>query len=443
VSTVLVIPGSLPPLARRSFGPNLGRMMGSLAILSVLSGAVDLTGVTNAAAQQPPPVSGRITDAETGLGVADATVTLAGTDIGVLTDGRGLFFLPRLEPGEYELRVEHIAYGVFVDSLRVEESSALALRIEISQTAIELDPVVVSVTSPEQRAAEGRGTQSNVVEREEIEQSLGTAAHLGNVLARHVSGVRVRTQQARVGAPICVEFRSMRSLDDPLRCHSPVVVVDGVRVANPRIVYTSLPLEDIQRMEVIPPGEAGVMYGTDSQYGVLIIETQSGVRPTAERIAELAYGPNRSIYDWTLESRPYDWKRVFLTSFLANAAGLSLGLAAGRSCLTFDNLSDHFLESTCGGAGTAGARIALVTLPLTGAALGAQLSGRTDLSTGRLLHAFVGAALVGLPGYVLATTAEDEAFTGARWLGGAALIIGIPAAATAADRLFRRVRESP
>jgi hypothetical protein len=301
--------------------------------------------------------------------------------------------------------------------------------------------VVVSVVSRSRRAANARGTQANVVERSDIERSLGTAAHVGTVLARHVSGVRVRTQQARSGAPICVEFRSMRSLDDPLRCHSPVVVVDGVRVANPQMVYTSLPLEDIERMEVLPPGEAGVMYGTDSQYGVLIIETQSGIRSTAQRIEEEVYGSRRTTYDWSLESRPYDWKRVFAVAFLTNAAGLALGYAAGQTCLTFDNLSDHFLESECGGAASAGARVALISLPLTGASLGAWWAGGTDLSRGRLLHTFVGAALVGLPGYVLSTTGAGEGFSGSSWLGGVALVVGVPAAATAATRLFRSIRD--
>jgi hypothetical protein len=430
---------SVPDRAVGCTFPRLGVRGRSRSLLRSLFGLglTLLASATAAVAQESPLISGRVTDAESGLGIADATVTVIGTEIGVLSDGHGLFILPHLDAGQYVLRVEHIAYGAFEDSLIVDGTSALALRVQISQTAIELDPVVVSVRSPERRAASARGTQANVVERAEIARSLGTAAHIGNVLARHVSGVRVRTQQARVGAPICVEFRSMRSLDDPLRCHSPVVVVDGVRVANPRLVYTTLPLEDIERMEVIPPGEAGVMYGTDSQYGVLLIETQSGIQPTAERIAEEVYGSGRSVYDWTLESRPYDWKRVFVTSFLANAVGLALGVAAGRSCLTFDNLSDHFLQSDCGGAGTTGARVALVALPLAGAAMGAQLAGRTDLSTGRLLHTFVGAALVGLPGYVLATTGDNEAFGGAHWLGGVALIVGVPAAA----RLFRSIRD--
>jgi hypothetical protein len=46
-------------------------------------------------------VTGRVTDAESGEGVEDASVAVVGSDIGVVTDPRGLFLLPRLEPGSY------------------------------------------------------------------------------------------------------------------------------------------------------------------------------------------------------------------------------------------------------------------------------------------------------------------------------------------------------
>ncbi len=410
------------------------RARAGVARLSAWLSAVLLSTASTASAQtELRSVSGTVIDQASGQPIADATVILDGRTLG--TDARGFFAFDDVAPGLYELSVQHLAYGVFTDEVRVGELS-VRLDVFVSPTAITLDPIEVVVESRDRRQARVAGTRNNVVTRDEIEASLGTADNVGSVLAQHVPGVRIRNQR-RSGTPTCVEFRAGRSLLDPLACHPPVVVLDGVRISDPSLIFLNLPLESIQRMQVIPPGEAGVLYGTDSQYGVLLIETRTGGDTRDEpRALE-----RRGSYDWSAESEPYPWAKVYGAAFLANAAGLALGVALARDCLTFEGLGNHFLESDCGTLGTAGARIALVTLPVAAVTFGANRVGGTELSRGRLLETAVGALLIGVPGYVIATAGEADAFAGADWFGGALLLLGVPAATTLADRLFRSLRD--
>lgn len=401
--------------------------------------ALAVAGAFAQAGAQTSSVTGRLFDGESRRPVADATVLLEGTQLGAVSDVRGLFRIENVPVGTFTLRVVHLAYGEFREEVEVTADTPLTVRITLTQTAIELEPVTVEVLTSEEYEVRSRGTRRNVVTREDITRMATPGGHIGHVLARRIPGIRIRTDQNRVGDPICIEFRSPVSIVDALRCKHPVVFLDGTRVANPAYLYASLPMEDIERMEVIPPGEAGVMYGTDSSYGVLLIET----RTAASVLGEAGEEPlvmRRVAYDWTLEPEPQNWKKVFLFSLGGTAVGLALGIAAAEPCLRFDGLSNHFFESECGGLATAASRIAVLTFPQLGAAVASHLAGSTEVSRGRFWYAAIATSLVAVPGFILATTSNDDGFQGSTGVGKAMIAVGVPAMATLADRLFRSLR---
>jgi len=388
-------------------------------------------------AQQAGSLAGVVVDAETGQAIAEVAVRIEGRARGTLTDEAGRFVLNVPRGAELRIRFDHLAYGTSVETVPIESmASDVMLRVRLAPGVVELDPVEVVADGREARARRTRGTGRNVVTREEIESAMGSGGNVGTALERFVTGVRIRNPQRSPGQAVCLEFRSGRSLDDPRRCHSPLVIMDGVRISNTSHFVVQMPLTDITRMELIPPGEAGVSYGTDSNYGVLLIETVSGPerRRDTETFAPIAR------YDFAEEGVPYDWKRTFLSAFVGNAAGVGLGWVAARNCLDFEGLSAHFLDSTCGTAGTAGARIALLTLPVAGTASAARWGGRSEQSQGRLLALALSAALMGAPGYLLSATGEQDAWSGADVLGKTLVFVGIPAMVTWTDRLFRERR---
>lgn len=388
----------------------------------------------------PASVSGRVVDAETGRAVADAMVLLEGTGLGGLTNAVGVFELRDVPTGDWVFRVQHIAYGEFRESLSVEPDTEVSLRVTLSPTAVELEPVVVETMSRRDYEDRARGTSSNVITRQQIEESFGTSQTLGYVLQRNLTGAHIRADQSSRGM-ICLEFRSPRSLRDPAGCKNPTVFLDGVRVSNPRPLWSAFPIEDIERLEFVPSVEAGARYGTDSNYGVLLIETRTGAM-VAGTANEARVGRSAT-YDWSLESESYPWFKVFASAFVGNALGLTLGYAAGSQCLNFGGLSEVVFNPSCGGFATVGATTAMLGSPVVGSSLAAGWAGRTDLSKGRFWSSAVAATLALIPGYILVAAADDEAFAGAEVAGWITLTVGVPAFTTIADRLFRKVHGDP
>lgn len=415
--------------------------VGSLSIVSCVLVAL-LSLAQGVGGQEAGSLVGRVVDASTGGGISDATIVVVDGDRSALTDSLGFFGISSLPPGGYTIQVVHLAYGEFRERVQIEAGEEASFRIMLSPTAIELEPVVVEALTETQFQARSRGTRRNVITREEIEPLQNTGGHLGHILARHIPGIRLRSDQNRTGEPICIEFRTPVSLRDPLACKPPITFLDGVRVSSPSLILTTLPPENINRMEVIPPGEAGVAYGTDSRYGVLLIETVSASDVFGQREEE-RIGASGARYDWALEPNDHDWKRVLGYSFVGSALGIALAYAAASPCLSFDGISEHFYEAECGSWGNAGGRVALATLPQIGASLGARIGGRTDLSQGKLGHALIVTTFLSAPGVILSLTTTQDGFSGSRTLGHILLGLGVPVVATLSDWMFRSFRGIP
>jgi len=392
-------------------------------------------------AQENPRINGRVVDADTGGPVSLATITLRHIEIPdsvlhtLVTDDRGLFQVMRTRSGEYDVTVEHIAYGTFTDRVTLSRGQDLALRVDLSPTAIELRPVVVEGVREEIRTARARGTSRRVVTWEELQPVAETGAYLGVAMSQLLPGVRLNSQRSTPGERICLEFRNPATLQGGV-CSPPLVFVDGVRQANPTITINTMPITDIRRLEILPPGEAGVQYGTDSQSGVVLIETFTGG-------SFLRGGPlgsrSSGAYDWALESDPYPWARSLALAAGANAVGLLAGYALAQSCLPFDDLTAHFYEGECGFLGNTAARTALYLGPQVAVGYLVQRLGGTNLSRGSMWKSAIASMIMTTPGIVLSVANEEDGFTGSRGLGVFMIGVGAPVAAVAADRLFRHL----
>ena len=405
--------------------------------------AVIGAGPAGLAAQAVQPrISGRVVDLGTGAGVEGAAIVLVGLRtegadsirVETVTDGTGMFQVQRAAAGEYELAVSHIAYGTFRERLTLVPGNRIALRVTLSPTAIALDPIVVEAASDADRGDRARGTALHRVTAEQLAPVARTGTHLANALAQLLPGIRVRSGRSQPGQLVCLEFRSPVTLFQA-GCLTPVVVVDNVQQANPLITLNTIPISDIRTVEAVGPGEAGVRYGTNSSYGVILIETFSGA--ASQRVSgEIPDG----IYNWALESEPYPWAKAFTAAAAANAASLLAGYALSRSCLSFDGLSQHFYESKCGFLGNTGSRLALYAAPQFGVGFVVRRVGATDLSRGSTWKNAVAGAIMATPGVVLALTSEEDGFGGSRGIGIFMATVGAPAAVVLANRVFRRVR---
>jgi hypothetical protein len=252
-----------------------------------------------------------------------------------------------------------------------------------------------------------------------------------------VPQVQVRRRERVLGSPVCIELRTIRAAQGD--CLSPAVYLDGVPITNPTSLYDNIPLNMIESVEVLPAAESGVIYGSGALYGAILIRTRKPGVLTDEE-TERALATKRPNFDWSQEEGGHSTSRVFLSSLLGNGAGLAIGYVAASQCLGLRKPSYDGLISECGAAASIGTGAAAVVLPAIGSGFASSLAGRTDNSKGLMAPASVGSAMTVLPAYALVFSGYRNDSDGLKWAGYSILVLGPPIVATAADYLFRKIR---
>ena len=370
----------------------------------------------------------------------DVVLRVEGTDVSAATDQAGHFVLRGLRSGTWVLRVDHLAYGSHRHEFALE--GMVDLQIRLTAEAIELEPVIVETQTSRQRAERAQGSSLNVVERAEIERALGGSKNMGDLIRQTVPGIRLRQNNNLAGTDICLEFRGAAtiSLLERNGCSHPMVLLDGVPVSDPNYLYGTVGLSNIERIQVISPGEAGARYGTGSLYGVILIETR---RPGRRSGGDLPVLPldlqrERVTFDWAQDPQGHPLGRAVAGAVLGSGAGLAAGVMVGRRCIGVD-AKDQIVGS-CSGAANALSILGALALPAIGGALGVHLGGATEGSVGRPLPALLASGMMLFPGYAFSMSTVGGGSAAANAIGNTILVLGPPLVLIIADRLFRDVR---
>ena len=391
------------------------------SILLVLPAALLSPG---AAAQETGTVRGRVVDQESGEPVPGVVVSIEGLDP-VLTNGGGMFLFLAVPVGDRELTLEHLAYGRYSRGVLVEARVELALEAAISTRAIELSPLVVEARSELEQRRISSGNAMHEILLPEIDVAARSGLNLSQLLQNSMSGVDVRPGRA---GEMCVTYRAIRSDNNRGDCDGVSVILDGVPVADPSYIYTSIPLRDIERVEMLSPGQAGVRYGMRSGQSVLLVETKRGEIARATDLSRLMTG-----FDWSGEQKSYPLFKVFGSTFLANAVGVGVGLAMADRCFSTPESASLALRTRCRGLATVGASILSVALPAIGGSAAARWAGQTERSHVRLAPTAVTAGIILTGGYLLLISGVGASETA----GAIVLSVGVPAFLTFSDRIFR------
>ncbi len=213
-------------------------------------------------------VNGRLVDAETGKGVAEATVGLFGTGFRVVSEPDGEFHFRQVLPGQYTLEATHIAYGAREEAIEVGSAGGVRVEMALSQRPIELPPVTVEVEAENRMDMSMGGT---VITEEELDRVRDRSRDLLDLLQnQNMSGLITRRQ----GADMCIGFLPGQArMMFRSNCVSAVVFVDNVRASNPRQAV-DLPAEIVERVVLFRPVEAGNLFGLGGGNGVVMIFTK-------------------------------------------------------------------------------------------------------------------------------------------------------------------------
>jgi TonB-linked SusC/RagA family outer membrane protein len=283
------------PLSRRpaSTSPRCFPSVGALSgLMPALAFGLVLSLFPPSLSAQERTVSGVVTDARTLAPVAGAQVSIEGTGVGGLTDAGGRFRVSGIPGGgeSVTVRVQFIGYQTATQVVRVGDT---AIRITLSQAAIELDALVVTGTAGavQRRAIGNLVTQIDAASVTEI----APIPDVGMLLNARAPGVVVQPGSGMLGGGSRIRIRgaSSFSLND-----QPLIYVDGVRMNNevnsgpaiqgfggaPITRLSDLNPADIESIEVIKGPAAATLYGTEASNGVIQIITKKGVVGDRPRI---------------------------------------------------------------------------------------------------------------------------------------------------------------
>lgn len=286
------------PMKRKTSFSRSTRIAWRLAAASVLSLASQLLVTSAANAQQAGVIAGTVLHERTQQPIADATISVEGTDLRATSDAQGRFRLTGVPGSSAQIVVRRIGFRPAEQRVAVGTTTA---RITLADRAVELNEVVVTGTVGETT----RRSVANAVSKIDAAAVVATqpVRSFQDLLTGRATGVSVVGSSGQAGSGARIRVRGASSLS---LANNPLIYVDGIRVDNAQGTgptsqgFGSQPIsrwndfdpDDIESIEVIKGPAAATLYGTEASNGVIQIITKRGSsgKPTWNVIAR--YGSN-------------------------------------------------------------------------------------------------------------------------------------------------------
>ncbi|GAA4826346.1 TonB-dependent receptor [Algivirga pacifica] len=217
---------------------------------------------------QEKAVSGTVLD-ETGSPLPGVSVIVKGTTKGVATDFDGNFQL-LLNEGEDVLTISYIGYT----SQEVVVGNQSNLAISLAPDADQLEEVVV-IGYGSVKKDDLTGSVQSVTASDFNQGAITSPQELVN---GKMPGVQIVNGGGSPGAAANIRIRGGSSLN---ASNDPLIIIDGVPVANEGVAGMKNPLNtinpnDIETFTVLKDASATAIYGSRASNGVIIITTKKG-----------------------------------------------------------------------------------------------------------------------------------------------------------------------
>jgi len=285
-----------------------------------------------ATGQEVGMVRGTVVDVESGRGLVGANIQVPGTVLGTITGPGGEFAVSGVPVGSYSLRMSMIGYrSVLVDSVAVAEETP-ALVVELIETAIGLNPVIVTADRRLQRLEESSSSVT-VLPRAEI--AARTNLRLDDALEM-VPGVYFMEEDINIrgvtGYRANAGTRVLLLLDG-----TPLITSDTGGIG-----WDMVPIQDIERVEVVK-GAGSALWGSGAIGGVVNVITrrpsQRGVF-TFRSTAGLYDDPSEEVWVWAPD-RTLGYTRFDL-GYSKAVGSTALRASASRYASTGDRQDGDF-----------------------------------------------------------------------------------------------------
>ncbi len=233
--------------------------------------------VTTAEAQTP--ITGTVTDAETGAPLAGVNVFAGNPPVGTSTDQTGYYELTA-PAGADSLVFSYIGY----EGLAVAIAGRRTINVALAPGAV-LDDVVVTALGIERQERE-LGYAIQKIDAADLSET--EAGNIVNSISGRVAGAQVTDAGGAPGQGSRIILRGITSLDAN-GDNQPLFVVDGIPIDNSTNVgaegfdsrgfsnrAVDLNPNDVESVSVLKGASATALYGLRAANGAVIITTKSG-----------------------------------------------------------------------------------------------------------------------------------------------------------------------
>jgi TonB-dependent starch-binding outer membrane protein SusC len=233
-------------------------------------------------AQERGTVTGVVVEAATQRPMPGTQVSIAGTQLGGVTNQDGRYIILNVPAGAREVRVTRIGYAQTTQQVNVVAGQTATADFALAESAVALEGLVVTATGETQRVRE----RGNVVAQIPVaEMELAPITTMSDVLQGRSVGVVVQRSAGTTGAGSRVRIRGSASAS---LGNQPLLIIDGIRVNESPTSFSiglggqspsrleDINPQDIESIEILKGPAAAAMYGTAAATGVIQVTTRRG-----------------------------------------------------------------------------------------------------------------------------------------------------------------------
>jgi TonB-linked SusC/RagA family outer membrane protein len=211
-------------------------------------------------------LSGKVTDANSGVELQGSAVFIIETEQGAVTDLQGEYEINSIPDGEYSIRISYIGYKTkIVENVAIQNDVELDFTLE--QDLLNLEELVVTGVSG---VTPQRNLAFTVDRVDENELQAVPAVSASSSLQGKMPGVSVIQNSGMPGSAANIRLRGSTAL---IGDQSPLIIVDGVLLDESLVDIDAL---DIESIEVLKGASAASLYGSRAANGVISIRTKRG-----------------------------------------------------------------------------------------------------------------------------------------------------------------------
>lgn len=229
-------------------------------------------------AQERKTVTGVVSD-NNGTAIMGATVTEKGTTNRVLSDSKGEFRI-NVRPG-----ASLVITSVGLKEVEVPTNGSGPVKVQMDIASSDMTGVVVTALGI-RREQRKLGYATTTVSGQDIVKTVPT--NFASALYGKAPGVQINTQPGGATSAVSVQIRGINSLSFQ---REPLIVVDGVIVRNGGANnegywggnqklngngLLDINPENIESINILKGAAASALYGSDANFGVIVITTKSG-----------------------------------------------------------------------------------------------------------------------------------------------------------------------